>query len=327
MAIAREVQLARIPNGAPVLQDFTIIEAPLPEPGPGEVVVDTLILSVDPYMRLTMRDPAALNRVLTGSGVGRIIASRNPAFREGELVRHRGGMRDLVLSNGANLIKFDFDADLPLAVQMNALGGIGLCAYGGLLETGKLKEGEQVFVSAAAGAVGSLAVQIARLRNCFVIGSAGARDKTEWLVSELGVDVAINYREQDIAEALAAATPRGLDVYFDNVGGTHLDAALHRMNKNGRIAVCGMISAYNTDSAPVRSLHEMIMPRVNIKGFGFDEFAHMQADFRRDMLGWLKSGAIRTRETILDGIQNVPAALIGLFEGRNFGKMLVRLSD
>lgn len=327
MTIAREVHLARVPNGAPVPQDFTIVEATLPDLGPGDVAVSTIILSVDPYMRLLMRDRSALNRVLAGSGVGRVTTSRNPAFREGELVRHRGGMRDVLTSDGANLVKFDADPDLPLAVQMNALGGIGLCAYGGLLETARLREGEQVFVSAAAGAVGSLAVQIARLRKCYVIGSAGARDKTEWLVNELGADVAINYREQNVAEALAAATPRGLDVYFDNVGGAHLDAALHRMNKNGRVAVCGMISAYNTDSAPVRSLHEMILPRVTIKGFGFDEFAHMQADFRRDMLGWLKSGAIRTRETILDGIESVPEALIGLFEGRNFGKMLVRLSD
>jgi NADPH-dependent curcumin reductase CurA len=327
MVTAREVRLVRNPKGAPVAEDFAVVETNLGAPAPGEVALQTLILSVDPYQRLQMDDPAALNRVMAGSGVARVTASRNANFREGELVRHRGGMRDLLLSDGANLMKFDVDADLPLAVQMNALGGIGLCAYGGLLETGRLREGEQVFVSAAAGAVGSLAVQIARLRGCCVVGSAGSRDKADWIVNDLGANAAINYREQDIAEALAAVTPNGVDVYFDNVGGAHLDAALLRMNKNGRIAVCGMISAYNADSAPVKLLHKMTWPRVTIKGFGFDEFAHMQSAFRNDMLGWLKSGQIRTRETIFDGIARVPEALIGLFEGRNCGKMLVRISD
>jgi len=323
MRVSREVRLARHPAGAPQREDFEIAEVELPEPSDGELLVQSTLLSVDPYMRLRMRDPAFLGRAFGGNGIGRVLVSRHHGFEEGELVRHRGGLCDLFRTDGADIAKIDHPAGLPLETQLSVFGGIGLCAYGGLFETGRLRDGEEVFVSAAAGAVGSLAAQIAKIRNCHVVGSTSSEDKAHWLRSR-GIEM-INYRTHDIVEALAAATPRGIDVYFENVGGRHLDAALARMNVDGRIPVCGMISAYNRNASPVETLHEIIMKRVTIRGFQFTEFNHMLDRFRQDMTDWLLSGAIETRETIFDGLDAAPDALIAIFDSRNIGKTLVRV--
>jgi NADPH-dependent curcumin reductase CurA len=199
-----------------------------------------------------------------------------------------------------------------------------------LLVTAALKEGESVFVSAAAGAVGSVAAQIAKIKGCYVIGSAGSDDKCRWLKEEIKLDAAINYKTQELRTALKAAAPRGIDVYFDNVGGEHLNAALPRMNPLGRIAVCGMISAYNNFGAisqPVTTLSNMIYNRLTMRGFVFYEFEPLRAQFLADMKGWLQEGLIHYRSTILQGIEQAPAALIGLFNGANTGKMLVQLAE
>jgi len=210
---------------------------------------------------------------------------------------------------------------------MHALGGTGLTAYGGLLETGRLQDGEQVFVSTAAGAVGSVAAQIAKIKGCHVVGSTGSDDKAAWLRDVAHLDAVINYKKEALGPALKAATPKGLDVYFENVGGAHLDAALTRMNQGGRIPVCGMISTYNGAGAGVNNLFLLIYGRITLQGFVASDFAHLNAQFTADMTGWLKSGRIRYQETVLDGFERAPEGLIGLFEGRNAGKMMVRVAE
>jgi NADPH-dependent curcumin reductase CurA len=263
-----------------------------------------------------------------GGAVGRVVQSRNPSYREGDLVQHRWGFREYLNSDGRGVSKLKVDPELPLTVYMHTLGGTGFVAYGGLLAIGKLQEGEQVFVSTAAGAVGSVAVQVAKIKNCYVIGSTGSDEKCRWLTEDLGIDVAINYKKEPIRKALKAAAPHGLDVYFDNVGGEHLDAALPRMNTLGRIPVCGMISAYNTPgsiSAGVTTLSNIIYSRVTIRGFVATDFPELHEQFISDMTGWLKEGRVKYQETIVEGIENAPGALIGLLNGENTGKMLVKI--
>jgi NADPH-dependent curcumin reductase CurA len=258
-----------------------------------------------------------------------VLKSRHIGFKEGEYVQSMHGFREYFVSEGKGLSKLDPDG-LPLAAHMGVLGLTGLTAYGGLLVTGALKDGENVFVSAAAGAVGSVAAQIAKIKGCYVIGSAGTAEKCRWLQEELGVDAVINYKASSLRSALKAAAPRGIDVYFENVGGEHLDAALPRMNPLGRIAVCGMISAYNNFGAisePVTTLSNMIYNRLTMKGFVFYEFEPLREQFLADMKRWLKEGRMKYRTTIVEGIERAPAALIGLFSGANTGKMLVRLAQ
>jgi NADPH-dependent curcumin reductase CurA len=218
---------------------------------------------------------------------------------------------------------------LPLTAYMSVLGLTGFTAWGGLLVTAQLKEGENVFVSAAAGAVGSVAAQIAKIKGCYVIGSAGSDDKCHWLKDELGLDAVINYKREQLRNALKHAAPKGIDVYFENVGGEHLNAALPRMNPLGRIAVCGMISAYNNFGAisePVTTLSNMIYNRITMKGFVVYEFEPLRAQFLADMKQWLREGRMKYRVTVLEGIEQAPEALIGLFTGLNTGKMLVKLA-
>jgi NADPH-dependent curcumin reductase CurA len=269
-----------------------------------------------------------LNEAMGGGAIGRVLKSRHATFKEGDYVESMLGFRQYFVSEGKGLSKLDPD-DMPLPAYMSVLGLTGMTAYGGLLVTAALKDGENVFVSAAAGAVGSVVAQIAKIKGCYVIGSAGSEAKCRWLKEELGVDAAINYKTVELRTALKAAAPRGIDVYFDNVGGEHLNAALPRMNALGRIAVCGMISAYNNFGAisePVTTLSNMIYNRLTMKGFVFYEFEPLRAQFLADMKRWLKDGRIRYRTTIVQGIEQAPAALIGLFNGTNTGKMLVQLA-
>lgn len=327
MTVARQIHLVRRPQGVPVPQDFAMVEAPLAEAADGEVQIQALIMSVDPYMRPRLDADQPLHAPLLGGGIGRVVQSRNERFKEGDLVRHGVGFRERFTSNGKGLSVVNRDPALPLSVYMHALGATGITAYGGLLETGALKDGEQVFISTAGGAVGSVAAQIAKIKGCYVVGSTGSDDKAAWLRDDLQLDAVINYKAQPLAEALAAATPKGLDVYFENVGGAHLDAALPRMNVRGRIPVCGMISTYNGGGDGVTGLFNLIYRRVRMEGFVSTDFAHLNAAFLADMTGWLKSGAIKYRETILDGFERAPEGLIGLFEGQNAGKMLIHVAD
>jgi NADPH-dependent curcumin reductase CurA len=254
-----------------------------------------------------------------------VTRSRAPNLKEGDVVRGAFGYRERYVADAKHVARIEADPALPLTVYMHVMGGAGFVAYGGLLEIGKMKSGEQVFVSTAAGSVGSLAAQIAKLKGCTVIGSTGADDKATWLRS-LGLDAVINYKKEPIREALEKVTPKGIDVYFDNVGGDHLEAALRRMNSLGRIAVCGMISTYNDQQIGVRNLSAIIYGRVNIRGFVAPDFMHLQGRFNEEMIGWLKNGQIKYQETIYEGIGNAPRALIALLNGANTGKMLVRLS-
>jgi NADPH-dependent curcumin reductase CurA len=322
-----EIQLVRRPQGMPVLDDFAVVQTEVADPVEGELQVEAILLSVDPYMRPRLDEDQALGVPMIGGGIGRVVASRNPQFTEGDIVQHWVGMRQRFNSNGVGLAVLRPDPALSLTVYMHALGGTGITAYGGLLETGALKDGEQVFISTAAGAVGSIAAQIAKLKGCYVIGSTGADDKAAWLKDEIGLDAVINYKKTPIGPALRQAAPKGIDVYFENVGGDHLDAALPLMNLRGRIPVCGMISTYNGDLTGVQNLREVIYKRVRMEGFVATDFPHLRAAFVEQMTGWLKSGQIKYQETVLDGFERAPEGLIGLFEGRNAGKMLIRAGD
>jgi NADPH-dependent curcumin reductase CurA len=326
MPTSREIHLVARPVGMPKAEDFAVVEKPLAEPAQGEMLVRNIFLSVDPAMRPRLTAGQALNEIMLGFALGRVAQSRNADWPEGTLVMSRAGLREAFVSDGKGLTKLETDSALPLSVYMHALGMTGFTAYGGLLDIGKLKDGEQVFVSTAAGAVGSVAAQIAKIHGCTVIGSTGSDDKAKWL-KDIGLDAVINYKRQPISEALRAAAPKGIDVYFDNVGGDHLEAALRCMNTLGRIAVCGMISGYNADGtvAPVRNLANIIYGRVMLRGFVGTDFMQLMPKFREEMTGWLKAGKIQYQETIRDGIEAAPGALIGLMKGENTGKMLVRV--
>ena len=326
---SKEVHLLERPQGVPTLGQFGIVETDVSDPGAGELLVENIYMSVDPAMRPRLAGQTPLNKAMLGGAIGRVLKSRHPGYADGDLVESMHGFRQYYVSAGEGLSKLDPDG-MPLAAYMSVLGLTGLTAYGGLLVIGAVKQGENVFVSAAAGAVGSIAAQIAKIRGCYVIGSAGSDDKCRWLKEEIKLDAAINYKTQELRTALKAAAPRGIDVYFDNVGGEHLNAALPRMNPLGRIAVCGMISAYNNFGAisqPVTTLSNMIYNRLTMRGFVFYEFEPLRAQFLADMKGWLQEGLIHYRSTILQGIEQAPAALIGLFNGANTGKMLVQLAQ
>ena len=326
MPQSRQIQLARRPRGIPVPDDFALVDVTVADPAEGQLLVQALIMSVDPYMRPRLDADQALDAPLLGGGIGRVVQSRHADYAVGDLVRHGSGFQEMFVSDGRGLTKLRPDPELPLTVYMHALGGTGLTAYGGLLETGALKDGEQVFVSTAAGAVGSVVAQIAKIKDCYVVGSTGSAEKAAWL-REIGLDAVIDYKAQPLAEAVAAATPNGIDVYFENVGGAHLDAALPRMNVHGRIPVCGSISSYNGTPQPVYGMFNLIYKRVRMQGFVASDFTPLSGAFTRDMTGWLKDGRVKYQETVLDGFERAPEGLIGLFEGRNAGKMLIRIAD
>ena len=327
MPVSREVHLVQRPSGMPREDEFQIVETNVPDAADGQVLVQNLYMSVDPAMRPRLTAGQELNEAMMGGALGRVVQSKHGDFAVGDLVSNRLGFRESFVSDGKGLSKLTPAEGLPLTVHMHALGMTGFTAYGGILFIGALKEGEQVFVSTAAGAVGSVAAQIAKIKNCYVVGSTGSEDKAAWLRDEVGLDAVINYKTQAIRQALEEATPKGIDVYFENVGGEHLEAALRRMNTLGRIPVCGMISGYNEGQAPVRNLSNIIYSRVMLRGFVGTDFMHLQPDFQRDMAGWLREGKIKYQETVMDGIASAPKALIGLMEGANTGKMLVKLAD
>ncbi len=326
---SREVHLVKRPEALPRLDDFKVIDAAVPDIGDGQVLIKQLYMSVDPAMRPRLTSGYELDRVMSGGALGRIVQSRNADFAEGDLVHNQLGFREYAVSDGRGLRKLVPQAGIPLTAYMSVLGLTGFTAYGGMLEIAKIKQGEQVFVSTAAGAVGSIAAQVAKLKGCYVIGSTGSDEKAAWLRDEVGLDAVVNYKQAPIRKALKEAAPRGLDAYFDNVGGDHLDAALASMNALGRVAVCGMISGYNEPGSRtvVRNLSNIIYGRITIRGFTVMDFAHLRADFDREMHEWLKARRIKWKETVLAGIGNAPHAMVGLMQGENIGKMLVQLAE
>ena len=330
---SREVQLVRRPPGLPSLEDFRVIEVEVGDPGPGEVLVRNLFLSVDPYMRGRMRErksydpPYALGEAMTGGAVGRVVASRSDRFAPGDWVSSRLGWREAFRSGPEALTPLGRLAASPSA-YLGILGMPGMTAYVGLFGAAALKDGETVFVSAAAGAVGSAAVQFAKVKGCRVLGSAGGPDKVAYL-REIGADYAFDYRDGAIRDHLKRGAPEGIDVYFDNVGGDHLQAAISSMRQFGRIASCGSISMYN-DTEPtggITNLPRMAGLGLNMRGFLTRHYEHMRDDFVRDVSAWLAAGRISYRETISEGIESAPAAFIGLFTGANIGKAVVRVGD
>jgi NADPH-dependent curcumin reductase CurA len=335
MPKSREIRLKRRPAGMPEPEDFELAEITVPEPAPGQILVHNIFMSVDPYMRGRMVDrasyvpPFQVGEPLSGGAVGTVVAvNASPHFQEGDYVLNFSGWREWFLTSGGELQKID-PSLAPIQAYLGAFGMPGLTAYGGLLRVGQLKDGERVFVSAACGAVGAVVCQIAKNKGCFVVGSAGSDEKCAWLEREAGIDKAINYRTAgDLSAALKKAMPEGIDVYFENVGGEHLNAALANMRLNGRIAVCGMIAQYN-DSAPPPGPANIVMvipQRLTIKGFIVTDHIDLMPDFMRDMAMWTKAGKMKWNETIVDGIENAPEAFVGLFKGENLGKMLVRVA-
>ena len=291
-------------------------------------------MSVDPYMRGRMRDaksytpPFQLGAVLAGGSVGRVVESKNAGFESGDYVVGAQGWREYYVSKGDDQRKIDASL-APLPAFLGTLGMPGMTAYVGLLDIGKPKSGETVFVSAAAGAVGMVVGQIAGIQGCRVVGSAGTDDKTSYLVNELGFDAAFNYKTTDIDRALDEHCPDGVDVYFENVGGKTLEAVLTHMSPFGRIPVCGMIALYNNEQpAPgPATLIQVIPRRLTLTGFIVSDHLDRMAAFTRDVGGWLAEGKIRSKETIVEGIENAPSAFLGLLRGDNLGKMLVRVGE
>jgi len=328
----REIRLAARPQGEPKQSDFDLAEVPLPEPGSGEMLIRNSYVSVDPYMRGRMRDvksyipPFEVGKVLDGGAVGQVIASNDGPFEEGAWVQHLGGWREHAISDGTLAYRVA-PAVAPISTSLGVLGMPGLTAYAGVTEVAPVAEGETVFVSAAAGAVGSTAGQIARLRGCRVVGSAGSQEKIDWLIGELGFDAAFNYKETPVRDALREHCPKGIDVYFDNVGADHLSAALARMRTFGRIALCGAVAQYNEEQPqPGPDNFLATLPRrLRIRGFIVFDHGDLMKPFLEEVGAAVGSGEIRYRETVVDGIENMPSAFIGLLCGENIGKMLVRV--
>ncbi|TFC86947.1 NADP-dependent oxidoreductase [Cryobacterium sinapicolor] len=328
-----QIQLAARPTGWPTDADFRTIRTDLPELSPGQVRVANEFVSVDPYMRGRMNDaksysaPYALNETMTGGAVGRVVASASDAVSVGDVVVHQFGWRDLVQEDADGFRVVPELPGVPLSAYLGVLGMTALTAYVGLLEVAGLKAGDTVFVSGAAGAVGSMVGQIARLKGAKrVIGSAGSAEKVALLTQKYGFDAAFNYRDGNIAEQLAAAAPGGIDVYFDNVGGEHLEAALASFNDGGRAALCGAISVYNSTEAAAgpRNLANMIGRGLTLKGFIVGNYVEHFAAFSADMGAWLASGEVVFDETVVDGIDHAVDAFLGLMRGENTGKMVVR---
>ncbi|MFY1703309.1 NADP-dependent oxidoreductase [Micromonospora sp. WMMA1923] len=330
--VNREIHLASRPTGWPTAENFRLVETPVPTPGPGQIVVRNRFVSVDPYMRGRMNDvrsyvpPFQLDAPLDGGAVGEVVASEADGFTPGDVVLHGLGWREYALLDATAARTVDPDL-APLTAYLSVLGMTGLTAYAGLLEVAGMAEGETVFVSAAAGSVGSLVGQIAKLKGAGrVVGSAGSAAKVDRLRA-LGFDAAFDYHDGPVGDSLRAAAPDGIDVYFDNVGGDHLEAAISSMRLHGRAAICGMIAQYNDTEPPAapRNLAQVIGKRLTLRGFLVGDHGHLRERFVGEMAGWLRDGSLSYDETIVDGLDNAPEAFLGLLRGENLGKMLVRV--
>ncbi|WP_433267965.1 NADP-dependent oxidoreductase [Actinosynnema sp. CS-041913] len=331
---AQEIRLASRPQGLPTAENFELVSAPVPAPVDGELLVRNLVMSVDPYMRGRMNDvksyvaPFEIGRPLDGGAVGEVVVSNVEGFAVGDKVLHGLGWREYAVVGGAHATKV---GDAPLGAYLGVLGMPGMTAYAGLLDVASFKEGDVVFVSGAAGAVGQVAGQIARLRGARrVIGSAGTDAKVSYLLDELGFDAAFNYRNGPVKEQLATAAPEGIDVFFDNVGGEHLEAAIDSFNLYGRAALCGAISVYNATASTLppgpRNLGLAVGKRLTLRGFLVSDHAHLQDEFARSVGGWIAAGQLKYRETVTEGgLSEAPSAFIGMLSGENLGKALVAL--
>jgi NADPH-dependent curcumin reductase CurA len=333
--VSREICLTEYPAGMPSENNFKLVRVEIQEPTKeGEFLVRNIWMSVDPYMRGRMRKdgnsyipPFQLGQPLEGACIGQVIASKNKQFAVGEFVLGMNGWREYWLSNGLDVIKVNPKL-APIQSFLGTFGMTGLTAYIGLLKIGEVKQNDTIFVSAASGAVGSIVCQIAKINGCHVIGSAGSEEKVKWLIDEGGIDYAFNYKQMnDISAELLKICPNGIDIYFDNVGGKHLEAALSNMKTFGKIVLCGMISQYNANS-PIpgpSNLFLAITNRLKLQGFIVRDHYDSMNEFHDAMAKWVGEGKIKWKETIIEGIENAPKAFLGLFKGENFGKMLVKI--
>ena len=331
---ARQIHLVSRPDGMPNHDHFATVEVELPALGDGQVLIKNHYMSVDPYMRGRMRaqgvyaEPYALNQPMYGGAVGEVLKSNSEGFEVGDTVLNGAAWQDNFLTDASSLNKLTPFDENRISLYLGTLGMPGMTAYVGLLRFGEPKPGETVFVSAASGAVGANVCQIAKNLGCRVIGSVGSDDKAQWLLDECSVDEVINYKTcGDLTEALTKAAPDGVDVYFENVGNEHLQAALNVMNHFGRIAACGMIATYN-NSKPAPGPNNLMLivgKKIRINGFIVFDHNDMRTQFLSDMESWVSAGKIKTKETIVEGLDNAVDAFLALFTGDNFGKMIVKL--
>ncbi len=328
---SREIHLAARPNGLPTASDFALVEVETPTPGEGEVVIRNVFLSVDPYMRGRMNDtrsyipPFALGEPMTGDAVGEVVTSRNPDWPVGTWVLHMLGWREMSLSDGAGLIRIDPEL-APVSTALGVLGMPGQTAFVGLLDVGRIREGDAVYVSGAAGAVGGIVCQLAlRHGAAQVVGSAGSAAKVEWLRS-IGVD-AFDHRETAVRDGIRERAPKGIDLVFDNVGGETLEAAIDATRPHGRIVCCGAISMYNATERPTgpRNLFMVVTKRLRVEGFIVSDHGDRTPAFLAEVAPLVRDGLLQAPETVVEGIERMPEAFVGLFRGDNLGKMVVRV--
>jgi len=335
MAQAKRIVLASRPVGEPKPSDFRLEETPVPTPGDGQVLLRTIWLSLDPYMRGRMSDgpsyaaPVPIGGVMEAGTVNEVIASNNPGFAKGDIVLARAGWQTHALSDGKGLAKID-PKIAPISTAIGVLGMPGMTAYTGLLDIGKPQAGETVVVAAASGAVGSAVGQIAKIKGARVVGIAGGKDKCDYVKREFGFDECLDHRETDLAAKLKSACPKGIDVYFENVGGAVFEAVFPLLNAFARVPVCGLIAHYNDIEAKPPKWAAMMMrsvltKRLTIRGFIVSDFAARHGDFLRDTSGWVREGRVKYKEFVTEGLDSAPEAFMGLLKGANFGKQLVRV--
>lgn len=336
--INRQITLASRPHGAPTASNFELFESTIPQPQAGQVLLRTVYLSLDPYMRGRMSDgpsyapSVAVGEAMVGGTIARVEASKHSDFKVGALVVSHSGWQDYALSDGTGLVTLDAEMAQP-SMALGVLGMTGFTAYMGLLDIGQPKTGETVVVAAASGAVGSMVGQIAKIKGCRVVGIAGGPEKCTYVVDELGFDVCIDHHRADFPHQLAAACADGIDVYFESVGGAVFDAVLPLLNVGARVPVCGMIANYNDTTLPEGSdrmsllTRTILTKRLKMQGFIiFDDYGPRYNEFLTQMGAWVDEGKIHFKEDIVDGLENAPQAFMGLLEGRNFGKLLIRVA-
>jgi len=331
--INKQILLKSYPIGEPKASDFALVETPIPEPGEGEILSRTIYLSLDPYMRGRISKSQSyaagveLDSVIVGGTISKVVKSNHPQFQAGDFVLGGNGWQTYAVSKSETLRKLD-PSQAPLSYSLGVLGMPGHTAYAALLNIGQPQAGETVVISAAPGAVGAVAGQIAKIKGARVVGIVGSDEKRDFILKELGFDAAINRKTQELYPALKEAAPNGIDVYFDNTAGVILETVLQQINLGARIALVGLISEYNAISPPPGpNLRPLLIKRALIKGFLVRDYRHQLDDFLRDVSGWLKSNQIKYKEDVVVGLENAPSAFIGLLQGENFGKLIVKVSE
>jgi NADPH-dependent curcumin reductase len=327
-------ELAARPVGMPKRADWAYKEEPVREPGDGELLVKILYISLDPAMRGWMNEgksyiaPVEIGEVMRAGGLGRVAASKNPKFAVGDHVYGAFGVQEFAISNGNGITKVNAGA-VPLPVFLGTLGMPGMTAYFGLLDIGQPKPGQTVVVSGAAGAVGTVVGQIAKIKDCIVVGITGGAEKCNYIVKELGFDAAIDYKSEDVRKSLRKHCPKGIDVYFDNVGGDVLDAALTQLARGARVVICGAISQY-CNSTPIKgpsNYLSLLVNRASMKGMVVFDYADRYPEAAREIASWMADGKLKSREDIVEGLETFPETLLKLFKGENTGKLILKVAD